>query len=82
MRLRVSIWGGVVLAVGLITSGLCDMPTAAADADTPVIRLCGNELAVKPQRIIFTCADATWAIDNLVWRSWGGVFPLIESSKF
>jgi len=71
MGIAGSVSGGVLLSIGLMTSGVCGMPTAVADAGTPVIRLCGNELAVKPQHIVFTCADNTWAIDNLVWRSWG-----------
>ena len=71
MGIRGSVWGEVLLSIGLMTTGVCGMPTAVADADTPVIRLCGTELAVKPPHIVFTCADGTWAIDNLVWRSWG-----------
>ncbi len=71
MGIRGSVWNGVLLSIGLMTSGVCGIPTSTADADTPVIRLCGTELAVKPSHIIFTCADATWAIDNLVWQSWG-----------
>ena len=70
MGFRGSVWVGILLSIGLMTTGVCGMPTAVADANTPVIRLCGTELAVKPQHIVFTCADATWAIDNLVWRSW------------
>jgi hypothetical protein len=54
----------------LLTAG-GNLPIAVADDGTPVVINCSGQPEVKPQHIMFTCADATWAIDNLVWRSWG-----------
>ncbi|ORJ57783.1 hypothetical protein [Mycobacterium simiae] len=57
-----------MLLIALLTAGW-DLPVAVADEGTPVVVNCGQP-QVKPQHIILTCADNTWAIDNLVWRSW------------
>jgi hypothetical protein len=70
-RIQGRVSGSVLLSIGLMTIGVCGAPTAVADAGTPVIRLCGAQLAVKPQHIVLTCGDGAWAIDNLVWQSWG-----------
>lgn len=68
-RFRGVFGGQVLLSVALLITGL-DLPIAVADEGTPVVVDCGRP-QVKPQHIILTCADNTWAIDNLVWRSWG-----------
>ncbi|WP_156765269.1 hypothetical protein [Mycobacterium sp. 1245852.3] len=67
-RFRGVFGGQVLLSVALLIIGL-DLPVAVADEGTPVVVDCGQP-QVKPQHIILTCADNTWAIDNLVWRSW------------
>ncbi len=47
-----------------------DLPVAAADPGTPVVINCFQPPQVKPEHIILTCADATLAVDKIVWNSW------------
>jgi hypothetical protein len=61
--------GGVLLSIALLTAGW-DLPIAAADEGTPVVVNCYQPPQVKPEHIILTCADNTWAIDKIVWTSW------------
>jgi len=61
--------GGVLLSIALLTAGW-DLPIAAADEGTPVVVNCGGQPEVKPQSIILTCADNTWAVDKIVWTNW------------
>lgn len=68
-RFRGVFGGRVLLSIALLITSL-DLPVALADEGTPVVVNCGHP-QVKPEHIILTCADNTWAIDNLVWRSWG-----------
>lgn len=69
-RFREIVFGGQVLLSVALLLAAWDLPTALADEGTPVVVNCGQP-QVKPQHLILTCADNTWAIDNLVWRSWG-----------
>ena len=61
--------GGVLLSIALLTAGW-DLPIAAADEGTPVVVNCYQPPQVKPEHIILTCADNTWAVDKIVWTSW------------
>ena len=65
---RRGISGGLVLLVALATAGW-DLPCAVADG-TPVVINCSQPPQVKPEHIILTCADATLAVDKIVWNSW------------
>jgi len=67
--IRGGVSGGVLLSIALLTAGW-DLPIAAADEGTPVVVNCGGQPEVKPQSIIFTCADNTWAVDKIVWTNW------------
>jgi hypothetical protein len=65
---RRGVSGGVLLSFALLTAGW-DLPVAVADPETPVVVNCG-QAQVKPEHIILTCADNTWAVDKIVWTSW------------
>jgi hypothetical protein len=67
--IRVGVAGGVLLSIALLTPGW-DLPVAAADPGTPVVNNCSQPPQVKPEHIILTCADATLAVDKIVWNSW------------
>jgi hypothetical protein len=61
--------GGVLLSIALLTAG-GDLPIAAADQGTPVVVNCGGQSDVKPESIILTCGDRTWAVDKIIWTNW------------
>ena len=61
------------MACGLSTMSMTagwERPMAVADQGTPVVVNCSGQPEVKPQHIMFFCADNTWNIDNLAWTSW------------
>lgn len=58
--------GGVLLSIALLTAGGA-LPIAAADPGTPVVVNCSRQPEVKPQSILLTCADNTWAVDKITW---------------
>jgi hypothetical protein len=60
--------GGVLLSIVLLIAGW-DLPVAVADG-MPVVINCSQPPQVKPEHIILTCADATLAVDKIVWNSW------------
>jgi hypothetical protein len=66
---RGGVSGGALLSIALLTAGW-DLPIAAADEGTPVVVNCDQPPQVKPEHIILTCADNTWAVDKIVWTSW------------
>ena len=61
--------GAVLLSTALLTAGWY-LPVAVADEGTPVVVDCSGQPVVKPQSIILTCADNTWAVDKIIWTNW------------
>jgi hypothetical protein len=70
IRTGIRVSGGVLLSIALLTAG-SDLPIAAADDPTPVVRNCSGQPEVKPASITFTCADNTIRVDKIVWSRWG-----------
>jgi len=52
------------------TSSPTTTAVTTADEYTPTVVNCSGLPEVKPQNIILTCADNTWAVDNIVWKTW------------
>ena len=57
------------MSVALVIAGW-DLPIAAADDPTPVVRNCSLPAEVKPASITFIC-DNTLSVSKIVWSSWG-----------
>jgi hypothetical protein len=69
MAIRARVSGGALLSIALVITGW-DLPIAAADDPTPVVRNCSLPSEVKPASIMFTC-DNTLNVDKIVWSRWG-----------
>jgi hypothetical protein len=59
----------IATAIALSVAGW-SLPVASGDDGTPVVVNCYQPPQVKPEHIILTCADATMAVDKIVWNSW------------
>jgi hypothetical protein len=59
----------IVTAIALSLGGW-DLPLGTAQDGTPVVINCSQPPQVKPEHIILTCADATLAVDKIIWNSW------------
>jgi len=61
---------GISCAAWVVLGSTVGIGSAVADESTPVVVDCGGHSLVEPQSIVFTCADATWAVDKIIWTSW------------